>query len=175
MPAVPRAASVSASPDTRVSSARDRLACGPVSRLMNEPALPAGLVERLIRSRPFGTTRNFSIHTRSIPRIADRSVRGVLFLSVPKRLLKRAVDRNLVRRVARECWRGAGLLAEPQAVLVKMRARPETFAQPGIRRRRQDLRDELARLFSTFERSIAVAGHLSGNLRGGPNGRKPDR
>ena len=79
----------------------------------------------------------------------------MLFLSVPKRQLARAVDRNLVRRIAREAWRGAGLAQRPIAVLVKLRRRPEWFAAAGLRQKRRQLRVELDAL-SFVEALIAV-------------------
>ena len=81
---------------------------------------------------------------------------GVLFLSVPKRQLARAVDRNLVRRIAREAWRGTGVAPRPIAVLVKLRRRPEWFAAAGVRQKRRQLRIELDALFQ--HRSLGGAG-----------------
>lgn len=79
---------------------------------------------------------------------AGTACAGVLFLAVPKRQLVRAVDRNLVRRIAREAWRAAGLSRQPLAVLVKLRRRPDWFAQAGVRRRRKGVREELDALFA---------------------------
>jgi RNase P protein component len=98
-----------------------------------------------------------------------------LFLSVPKRFLRRAIDRNLTRRVIRESWRATGLSVFPLALLVKMRARPAAFALPGVRQRRQGLRDEIARLFARSAPVAADSGLMSGNLRGGSHGRVPNR
>jgi hypothetical protein len=79
---------------------------------------------------------------------AGNACAGVLFLAVPKRQLVRAVDRNLVRRIAREAWRASGLSRLPVAVLVKLRRRPDWFAQAGVRRRRKGVREELDALFA---------------------------
>ena len=98
------------------------------------------------------------MHWKALPAAAagDRGASGVLFLSVPKRQLARAVDRNLVRRIAREAWRGAGLAQRPIAVLVKLRRRPEWFAAAGLRQKRRQLRVELDSLFA--HRSLRGAG-----------------
>jgi len=103
---------------------------------------------------------------------------GVLFLAVPKRQLARAVDRNLVRRVAREAWRASGLSRAPIAVLVKLRRRPEWFAQAGVRGRRRGVREELDALFAdgALQRSASqrnapqerVPQPISDTLRRGP-------
>jgi len=73
---------------------------------------------------------------------------GVLYLAVPKRQLRRAVDRNLVRRIAREAWRAGGPARVPLALLIRLRRRPDDFASTGVRRRRKDLRAELDRLLT---------------------------
>lgn len=75
---------------------------------------------------------------------------GLLFLAVPKRQLVRAVDRNLVRRIAREAWRSAGLATRPVAVMLKLRRRPDWFGQAGVRRRRAALRAELDALLGSY-------------------------
>ena len=118
------------------------------------------------------------MHWKSLPAsAAGAASAGVLFLAVPKRQLVRAVDRNLVRRIAREAWRAAGLARSPIAVLVKLRRRPDWFAEAGVRQRRRGIREELDRLFAS--RALAK---LSDTLRGGsstdtplPSGRDAPR
>ena len=96
------------------------------------------------------------MHWKALPdQPAPGRAAGVLFLAVPKRQLARAVDRNLVRRIAREAWRGAGLAQRPIAVLIKLRKRPDWFAAAGLRQRRLRLREELDALFG--DRSLAGA------------------
>ncbi len=77
-----------------------------------------------------------------------------LLMAIPKRQLKRAVDRNTVRRVAREAWRAArrpAAAAEDagsagalpcaavagQAALLRLVIRPQGFAllAQGVRKR----------------------------------------
>ena len=85
------------------------------------------------------------MHWRGIPD-AENAAPGLLLLAVPKRQLARAVDRNLVRRIAREAWRGAGLAGRPLAMLLKLRRRPDWFASAGVRCKRRRLREELDEL-----------------------------
>jgi RNase P protein component len=102
------------------------------------------------------------MHWKALPEPGASGVfAGVLFLSVPKRHLARAIDRNLVRRIAREAWRAAGFATLPVAVMVKLRRRPGWFAAAGVRQRRRCLREELDRLFAN--RALL---RLSDTLRG---------
>lgn len=52
--------------------------------------------------------------------------RGHLVVNVPKRFCRRAVERNAIRRVAREAWRASGLHDEPVDLLVRVHASPWT-------------------------------------------------
>lgn len=144
MRVAPRAASVSASSE-------------PLKTLSS--ALSPDFVARLLRSRPGAVGEHFAMHCKPLPapRAGDARA-GVLFLAIPKRQLARAVDRNLVRRVAREAWRASGFAALPAAVLVRLRRRPEWFDQAGVRRRRAGIRSELDALFADPAlRRIALA------------------
>ena len=69
-------------------------------------------------------------------------------MSVPKRVLARAVDRNTVRRVARESWRAAHGPSGGFAVMLRLKRLPESIdAQPqGVRKR--TWRADLDRLFA---------------------------
>jgi RNase P protein component len=133
-----------------------------VSRSSAKPASPpassapsaaaAGVIPRLLRSRAAAVSGHFALHMRALPD-RDPVPQGLLLLAVPKRQMVRAVDRNLVRRVAREAWRSAGLAPRPLALLLKLRRRPDWFAGAGVRRKRQALREELDQLFG--HRSLA--------------------
>ena len=122
----------------------------PLLQYAVDEALEAGIEQMIfVTGRGKGAIEDhFAMHWKSLPApCAFASSAGVLFLSVPKRHLARAIDRNLVRRVAREAWRAAGLAALPVAVMVKLRRRPGWFAAaPGVRQRRRCLRGELDRL-----------------------------
>nr|WP_272486674.1 ribonuclease P protein component [Zeimonas sediminis] len=128
----------------------------------------------MLRSRPGAVGEHFVMHWKPLPAShAGAACAGVLFLAVPKRQLARAVDRNLVRRIAREAWRAAGLSALPLAVLVRLRRRPDWFAEAGVRRRRQGLRQELDSLFSdrAVQRiSDTLRRHEGPGREGGPDG-----
>jgi RNase P protein component len=73
----------------------------------------------------------------------------VLLMAVPKRLLKRAIDRNTLRRVAREAWR-AGASAERPAtpVLLRLQRRPDGFERLTQRARKRLWRAEIDALLA---------------------------
>jgi len=99
------------------------------------PRLPRASVAALLRTRPGVRSGHFSLHWRVLA-----APPGVLFMAIPKRLLARAVDRNAVRRVAREAWRAAGVGEVPVAVMLRMTALP---AARGARHLKALVRAEL--------------------------------
>lgn len=105
-------------------------------------------------------------------------------MAIPKRILRRAIDRNTVRRIAREAWRasvssvagaagaqragvpgdatpGPARAAKPRTVLLRLMRRPERFAALGYRARKRLWRAELDALFARAA-SAAPAGRSSG-------------
>ncbi|MEZ5727309.1 MAG: ribonuclease P protein component [Burkholderiaceae bacterium] len=86
-----------------------------------------------------------------------------LWLGVPKKLLKRAVDRNTLRRVARESWRAASRtgpeMSGPGPVLLRLVRRPASFAQMPQSQRKRAWRAELDALFTqaVLARSAKIA------------------
>lgn len=74
---------------------------------------------------------------------------GRIAIAVPKRILKRAIDRNSVKRVIREEFRQHALRAVPVDMLVTLRSvvclRPGEHAMG--KHQRQQLRGTLAQLF----------------------------
>ena len=79
---------------------------------------------------------------------------GRIAIAVPKRILKRAIDRNSVKRVIREEFRQHALRAAPVDMLVTLRSvvgvRPGEHAMG--RHQRQQLRGTLAQLFRDVSR-----------------------
>jgi len=79
-----------------------------------------------------------------------------LQFAVPKKLLKRAVDRNAVRRVARESWRAAILRAGDSfklgtgvhEVRIRLLSRPKSLAELSRPARKRFWRVELDQLLS---------------------------
>jgi len=69
-------------------------------------------------------------------------------MSVPRRLLRRAIDRNTVRRVAREAFRSVHSRARGSALMLKLKRLPEGYEQASQRARKMRWRTELNRLFS---------------------------
>lgn len=74
---------------------------------------------------------------------------GKLGFSVPKRLLRRAVDRNALKRVAREAWRHARWngVARPAAMIKLRRVEPQwkTTSRSALRKAWRGELDELIR------------------------------
>lgn len=104
--------------------------------------------------------------TLALPRTSGAEspdLQGIeLLMAIPKRQLKRAVDRNTVRRVAREAWRAAALpvtIDDPaqalpaQAVasrsaLLRLVSRPQGFALLAQGARKRLWRAELDHLMA---------------------------
>ena len=102
-------------------------------------------------------------------------------MAIPKRILRRAIDRNTVRRIAREAWRacassvaggqragvpgdatpGPARAAKPRTVLLRLMRRPERFAALGYGARKRLWRAELDALFARAA-SAVPAGRSSG-------------
>lgn len=74
---------------------------------------------------------------------------GILLMAVPKRLLKRAVDRNTLRRIAREAWRAGASPRRPQApALLRLAKRPAGFDTLSQRARKRLWREEIDALLA---------------------------
>ena len=86
----------------------------------------------------------------------ERRAHGRLAMSVPKRQLKRAVDRNALRRVAREAWRLAPWegLARPQVLMLKLRRSEPEWKAMGRAALKKAWRAELDELFSRLRRRV---------------------
>jgi hypothetical protein len=104
--------------------------------------------------------------TLALPRTSGTEspdIQGIeLLMAIPKRQLKRAVDRNTVRRVAREAWRAAARPAatdEPahalpaqevasRSALLRLVSRPQGFALLAQGARKRLWRAELDHLIT---------------------------
>ncbi len=141
--------------------------------LGERPRLPRGVVATLLRTRPGVRGQHFNLQWRVL-----EASPGVLFMAIPKRVLARAVDRNAVRRVAREAWRSAGAGGLPVAAMLRMTALP---AARGARHRKALVRAELDRAFRTMASRLAQrqpegaagvsSGHAVDRVTGRPAGR----
>lgn len=98
----------------------------------------------LLRSRPVASSRHFGLQRHSV----EGSSWPVLLMSVPRRLLKRAVDRNTVRRIARASLRSLGNRAGGVALMVRLKRLPDEFETLTQRARKALWRSELDRLFA---------------------------
>lgn len=79
-----------------------------------------------------------------------------LAVAVPKRQLKRAVDRNALKRVAREAWRLApwGERARPQVLMLKLRRAEAEWKTTGRSALKKAWRAEIDELFSRLRRRV---------------------
>jgi RNase P protein component len=104
--------------------------------------------------------RHFGVHVNCVADDAT-AVRGRLIVTAPKRVLKRAVERNAMRRVAREAWRAAGLDRSSVVGLLRVRAAivpPDAGA--GLPARKRLAREELDRLFLAAGATLRKRGVL---------------
>lgn len=111
-----------------------------------KPAVPAGRVNAgvLLKTRPVASTTCFGLHRR----LMGTQDKPILLMSVPRRVLKRAVDRNTVRRLARESLRAAREQASGCALMLRLKRTPTGFEALSQRARKATWRAELERLFS---------------------------
>ena len=111
---------------------------------MSDAATPraVGFAE-LARRRPFLTSPHFGLAIE-VPGPTGRK----LGLAVPKRLLRRAVDRNACKRVAREAWRLADWQGaeRPALALIKLRRSEPEWKTMSARALRKAWRAELDEL-----------------------------
>ena len=98
----------------------------------------------LLRSRPVASSRHFGLQRQAL----EGSGGSVLLMSVPRRVLKRAIDRNTVRRIARESLRQVRGPAEGVALMVRLKRRPDDFEGLSQRARKTLWRSELDQLFA---------------------------
>lgn len=112
----------------------------------------------LLRTRPVASGPHFRVHANPV---ADDAigVRGRLVVTAPKRVLRRAVERNAMRRVAREAWHAAGLHRRPVVALLRVRAAFDV-AEPGagLPARKRLARKELDRLFAVTDEALRRRG-----------------
>jgi ribonuclease P protein component len=93
--------------------------------------------------------------------------KGRLGMSVPKRQLKLAVDRNALKRVAREAWRLAPWdeLPRPQVVMVKLRRSEPQWKTTGRAALKKAWRAELDELFSRLRRRVQSQTQSQANMQ----------
>lgn len=65
-------------------------------------------------------------------------------LTVPKKLAKRAIDRNRIKRLMREIYRGAPISPEPQLLVLRLRKKIGDKTKHRLREQeRKEIRSEL--------------------------------
>ena len=103
----------------------------------------------LLKLRPVASTPHFGLQRRRLEAVGQTgNETPVLLMSVPRRLLKRAIDRNTVRRIARESLRGVGAHTGSVALMLRLKRLPDRFDQLSLRARKLLWRTELEQLFS---------------------------
>lgn len=116
--------------------------------LRDAKALSARALGRaLLASRPAYRSASFAVHGLAVAQ-PDPNFAHTLIVSVPKRVLVRAVDRNMLKRIAREQWRAASRVSPRGPVLLRLKREPPGFREHGDRARKAAWRQELASLFS---------------------------
>jgi ribonuclease P protein component len=135
-----------------------RLASPEVKRLLahgQRASLGVGPVTLLARSLPSSgpedsgvPTGGPSLESGAADALAPNSSGARLAIAAPKKRLKRAVDRNLVKRVSREALRQHAVRAEPIDVLLIL-----TASTPRLRGRqaRQSVRSAVDGLLSRLQ------------------------
>jgi RNase P protein component len=116
----------------------------------------------LLRKRPAAQTEHLSLA------LAD-SVGGSsrLLMTVPKKLLARAVDRNQFRRIARDCWRARPTPMLGVSAMVRLRRRPDGYGGWPRGERARCWRDELGALLESAARTVRVGGREWTSRSGG--------
>ena len=111
-----------------------------------KPSVPARRVNAgvLLKTRPVASTTCFGLHRRP----TGTPDEPILLMSVPRRVLKRAVDRNTVRRLARESLRATREQASGCALMLRLKRTPTGFEALSQRARKAAWRAELERVFS---------------------------
>lgn len=108
----------------------------------------------LSRRRPDLTSPHFGVVTSGHEPAPSEPRLG---FAVPKRHLPRAVDRNAVKRVAREAWRLAswGNTSRPAIAMIKLRAIEPHWKQLPGRTLKKLWRAELDELIARWQRRAA--------------------
>jgi len=85
-----------------------------------------------------------------------RTTRDRISISAPKRQLKRAVDRNALKRVAREAWRHAPWSAcgRPQVMMLKLRRSEPDWKTMGRQALKKAWRAEIDELLARLVRRL---------------------
>jgi len=123
-----------------------------------------------LSSAHFGLAYQMREEAVALPAAAAlRPGRDRISISAPKRQLKRAVDRNALKRVAREAWRHAPWAAcgRPQVMMLKLRrSEPDwkTMGRQALKKAwRAEIDELLARLVRRLPACAAVpAAHAPG-------------
>ena len=109
------------------------------------------VAKNLLRRPPSAQTEHLSLTLGSA---VGENIAPTLLMTVPKRLLARAVDRNLFKRLARECWRFGPLSRHSCWALVRLRRCPSAYTEWTVRERKLRWRVELSSLLERGAASV---------------------
>jgi ribonuclease P protein component len=111
-------------------------------------SLPAEFALAL-RARPIAVSAHFQMFSSRIPHVTDAAsalpAAARLGVVVAKRLVRRAVDRNAVKRLVRELFRTLAPGLARRDYVVRVRNPMRALRQPALR---TELRNELATLLT---------------------------
>lgn len=110
-------------------------------------------VPAMLATRPVCSSELFSLY-----RQVSAPAQALLLMAIPKRVLSRAVDRNQVRRIARESWRAARGPQCAQTLLLRLKRRPQRFEGLPRGALKQLWRLEIDRLMQRWQQLAETQG-----------------
>ena len=133
----------------------------PGERALPRKAMAFRLEHRLIKRQVVALLRDGAQlgRTEFVIKLNENDFgQGRLAIAVPKRILKRAVDRNQVKRVIRETFRQHQVRAAPVDMLVTMHRQVTTLPiRRGVQKhQRHQLRATLEKLFVDISRRFGA-------------------
>lgn len=103
-------------------------------------------ISLVLRQRP-QVSQHFSFHTHKTAEINQTILKSRLGLAIPKKLSKRAIDRNRIKRLIREEFRKARMTM-PTDVVVKLKTAIGRKTHKRLREKeRQEIRQQIGNYF----------------------------
>lgn len=103
-------------------------------------------ISLVLRQRP-QVSQHFSFHTLENSDINLTNLKSRLGLAIPKKLSKRAIDRNRIKRLIREQFRKASM-PTPTDVVVKLKTAIGRKTHKRLREKeRQEIRQQIGKYF----------------------------
>jgi ribonuclease P protein component len=103
-------------------------------------------ISLVLRQRP-QVSQHLSFHTYINSEIKTAGAKNRLGLAIPKKLAKRAIDRNRIKRLIRDEFRRSSFEV-PTDIVVKLKTAIGKKTRKRLREReRQDIRDQIGKYF----------------------------